>query len=532
VVNTRSFLSLLHCSFLIVALVAAAAVPVSAQEPPRQPPPAGGFAEGHILVKFKPGVGGPSVQHSLAAQSLTAAAAIPSLDVLKVSVKPGQELAEIAALRNDPNVLYAEPDYIAHAVDTIPNDTYYGNQWALAKIGAPAAWDITTGNSNVIIAIVDTGIDLRHPDLSCTGKLWVNPGEIPANGLDDDGNGQVDDVQGWNFSDYNNAPDDDNGHGTHVAGIAAACSNNHTGVAGVAWGATLMPVKVLDSSGSGYYSDVADGVIYAVDNGAKIVNLSLGGPDDSSTLADAIQYAHQNGVLVVAAAGNTYGAVLYPAAYPHVLAVAATDHFDERHPASSFGPELDIAAPGVSIYSTFLDGGYETLTGTSMAAPHVSGLAALLWSFASSLSVAQVESTIESTADDLGTPGRDDYYGYGRINAGRALSSLGLQTAPAQAFFMVGDNGGPYPASSTVQVTTLSSGPITWTAVISPPVKWLSIVPPDAGTVSVASSPPAEFALVATRPITYGTYTTTAVVTATTSTGGQIGPVTTLVHIS
>jgi subtilisin family serine protease len=293
-----------------------------------------------------------------------------------------------------------------------------------------------------------------------------------------------------------------------------------------------MPVKVLDSGGYGYYSDVADGVIYAVDNGAKVVNLSLGGPDDSTTLANAVEYAHDRGVLVVAAAGNSYGAVLYPAAYPHVLAVAATDRLDQRHPASSFGPELDIAAPGVDIYSTFRGGGYETLTGTSMATPHVSGLAALIWSFAPSLSVDQVENTIESTADDLGTPGRDDYYGYGRINAGRALRSLVLQTAPAQASFLVGDNGGPFPALSTIQVTTLSSGPITWTAAISPSVEWLSIVPPDAGTVSAVNSLPAKFVLVATRPITYGTYTTTAVVTATVSSGGQIGPLTTQVHIS
>ncbi len=498
----------------MVVLAATASMPALAQEPPRQPPPTGKFASGQILVKFKPGVGGPSAQRALAAQSLTVASAIPSLNVLKVSVKPGQDLEQVAALRGNPNVLYAEPNYVAHAVDTIPNDVYSGDQWRFFKIGAPLAWDMTTGDSSVIIAIVDTGIDLDHEDFNfnCPGKLTAAR---------------------WNFVAGNNTPNDDNGHGTHVAGIAAACGNNGIGVAGVAWGARLMPVKVLDSSGNGYYSDVADGVIYAVDHGAKVVNLSLGGPDDSSTLADAIQYAYQNGVLVAAAAGNTAGAVLYPAAYPHVLAVAATDSLDRRYSASSFGPQLDLAAPGVSIYSTIIgEKVYGTMTGTSMATAHVSGLAALLWSFAPSLTVDQVENAIESTADDLGTPGRDDYFGYGRINAGRALSSLALQISPALAPFLVGDNGGPFPALNTIQVTTLSSSPITWTASISPPVEWLSIVPPDAGTVSAASWPPAVFALAATRPITYGTYTTTAVVSATTSSGGQISPATTQIRIS
>ncbi len=512
--NAKPTLSLLRCSFLIVALVAAAAVPVSAQEPPRQPPPAGGFAAGRILVKFKPGVGGLSAQRALAAQSLSVADAVPSLDVLKVSVKPGQELAEIAALRNDPNVLYAEPDYVALAQDTIPNDTYYGSQWGLPKISAPVAWDMTTGSSAIIIAVVDTGIDLDHEDFSCADKLTTAR---------------------WNFVAGNSIPEDDNGHGTHVAGIAAACGNNGKGVAGVAWGARLMPIKVLDSSGSGYYSNVAAGITYAVDHGADIVNLSLGGVSNDSTLASAVQYAHDHGVLVVAAAGNCaqdgyqcsylYNPVMYPGAYPTVLAVAATDSGDNWASFSEYQPYVDVAAPGVSIYSTVRTGGYGYLSGTSMATPYVSGLAALLRSFSPSFTMDQIENTIQSTADDLGAAGKDDYFGYGRINAGRALSSLGLQVAPSQLLVMVDDNDGPLPPSSTNQVTTLSADPITWTVTISPSVEWLSIASPTSGMVMAGSSPPASFTLTASRPSTYGTYTTTALVTATTSTGGQISPV-------
>jgi thermitase len=519
-VSTRSLLSFLRRSFLLVALVAAAALPVSAQEPPRQPPPAGGFAAGRILVKFKPGVGAPSVQRTLAAQSMSVAGTVSALDVLKVSVKPGQELAEVAALRGDPNVLYAEPDYIALAQATIPNDYYYPSQWGLSKIGASAAWDMTTGSGDVIIAIVDTGIDLTHPDLSCAGKLTAAR---------------------WNFVAGNATPADDNGHGTHVAGIAAACSNNGIGVAGVAWGARLMPVKVLDAYGSGYYSDVAAGIIYAVDNGARVVNLSLGGVSDDYTLASAVQYAHDHGVLVVAAAGNCaqdgyqcsylYNPVMYPGAYPTVLAVAATDSGDNWGSFSEYQPYVGVAAPGVSIYSTLLSGSYGTMSGTSMATPYVSGLAALLWSFAPSFTVDQIKSIIESTADDLGTPGKDDYFGYGRINAGRALGSVGLQVSPAQTLILIGDNDGPLPPSSTGQVTTLSPDPITWTVTISPSVTWLSVAPPASGTVSAASSPPAAFTLVATRPIAYGIYTTTAIVTGTSPAGGEIGPVTTQVDI-
>ena len=497
-------------------------MPALAQEPLRQPPPTGEFVPGQILVKFKPGVGELSAQHALAAQSLTVAGDIPSLDVFKVSVKPGRELEQIAALRSDPNVLYAEPNYVAYAVDTIPNDAYYATeQWNLPKIDAPTAWDYTTGDSSLIIAIVDSGIDLNHPDFACPGKLTAAR---------------------WNFVADNDNPDDDYGHGTHVAGIAAACSNNHTGVAGVAWKARLMPIKALDSDGNGSYAAVAAGITYAVDHGADIINLSLGGPDDSITLADAVQYAYSHNRLIVAAAGNTYEEVLYPAAYPQVMAVAATDSFDEFYWASAFGPQIDVAAPGVEVYSTYPANIYHYLwplcygryycylTGTSMATPHVSGLAALLWSFDHSLSADRVRDVIQSTADDLGAPGRDDYFGHGRINAGRALESISLRISPAQASFLTDDDSGPFPPSNRIRVATAGPNTITWTASISPAVTWLSVAPAS-GVVSPAA--PGDFTLeMPVRPATYGTYTATVVVTGTAPSGTAIGPATSEVRVS
>ena len=201
---------------------------------------------------------------------------------------------------------------------------------------------MTTGSPAIVIALVDSGIALTHPDLA--SKVWVNQGEIPGNGLDDDHNGKVDDVNGWHFF-QQWTPDgyiptenaivwDDYGHGTHVAGIAAAASNNGIGIAGISWGARVMPVKVLDQDGDGWYSDIAAGITYAVDNGARIINLSLGGAEASRMLCDATAYAQQKGALLVAAAGNGAAAVYYPAACDGVLAVASTDRVDLRplHP--------------------------------------------------------------------------------------------------------------------------------------------------------------------------------------------------------
>jgi thermitase len=503
---------------IAIMLVAVTVLPISAHPPaPSQPPfsediegsqPAPAYAPGEILVKFKLAVGALGAQNTLAAQGLQVTGAIQSIDVLKVTVEPGQELETIARLQREPGVLYAEPNYIAFAFDTIPNDPLYGNQWGLPKINGPAAWDITAGSSDVIIAVVDTGIDLDHPDLSCPGKLMT----------------------GKNFVSPGSPPDDDHGHGTHVAGIASACTNNAIGVAGVAWGARLLPVKVLKSDGFGTYDALASGITYAVDNGADIINLSVGGAGNSSTLSDAVQYANNRGRLVVAATGNSNGPVYYPAAYPEAMAVAATDSFDQRLGFSNYGPETDIAAPGGGIYSTLI-GGYGSLSGTSMATPHVAGLAALIWSLKPDLPHDQVRNIIQATAVDLGTPGKDDFFGYGRINAWRALYTLvNLQTSPSEVSFLT-DDSGPVPSSATVQVTTASTNPLTWTTTISPAVTWLEVVPPSSGTVSAAS--PDSFTLVVSdRPPTHGSFDTAVIVAGTTSSGSIVGWATTEVRLN
>ncbi|MFZ3062515.1 MAG: S8 family peptidase, partial [Actinomycetota bacterium] len=329
---------------------------------------------------------------------------------------------------------YAEPNYQLKAFAT-PNDTYFPQQWALTKIQAPVAWDKTTGSSSVTIAILDTGVDLSHPDLAA--KI----------------------VPGYNFAYGTSNPSDDNGHGTHVAGIAAAVTNNGSGVAGVSWGSKIMPVKVLDSFGSGDDFAIQQAIVWAADNGAKVINMSLGGPGYLQSTQDAVNYAYGKGVVLVAAAGNSgVSTPYYPAAYNHVISVSATGNSDIITSYSNYGSWIDVAAPGGGsvgtdgIISTFWDSGshvYASGTGTSMAAPHVSGLAALLRAYSPTLTNDQVEQQIESMADDLGSPGKDNYYGYGRINALKAL-------------FSVHPNGALVKTASDTRVYLLEGGSKRW----------------------------------------------------------------------
>ncbi len=357
------------------------------------------YRPGQILLKFRAEVPELVAADILRARGLTIAGELGDLKVLRVAVPEGLEEALVESLSQDPRVEYAELDYLAHAT-LIPNDKYYSSQWAPGKIQAPSAWDIAVGSSEVIIAVLDTGVDLNHPDLG--SKI----------------------VAGWNFVQPGEGPQDDHGHGTHVAGIAAAETNNGVGVAGISSGARIMPVKVLNAQGDGYYSDVAAGVAWACDHGASIINMSLGGVEFSATLHEAIEQAYDDGCLLAAAAGNEGGnQVLYPARDSATIAVAATDQSDGRASFSNYGSQIDVAAPGVSIYSTLWDDTYGYMQGTSMATPHVAGLAALVWSVDSGLTNAEVQGIIEATTDDFGYPGWDPYYGFGRINAFGAVEA-------------------------------------------------------------------------------------------------------------
>jgi outer membrane protein assembly factor BamB/subtilisin family serine protease len=287
---------------------------------------------------------------------------------------------------------YVEPDYLVQALRT-PNDPAFSHLWGLNNLGqtggvgdadidAPEAWDVTRGSTNVTVAVIDTGIDYAHPDLAA--NIWTNPGEIPGNGIDDDHNGYVDDVHGWDFINNDRDPTDDHYHGTHCAGTIGAVGDNGIGVVGVSPSVKLMALKFLGLSG-GYTSDAIEAVDYATANGARITSNSWGGGGYSQALKDSIDESAQAGVLFVAAAGNSScnndQTSHYPSSYlsPNIVAVAATNHRDELASFSSYGATtVDLAAPGVDIYSSSPGGGYRYLSGTSMATPHVSGAAALL----------------------------------------------------------------------------------------------------------------------------------------------------------
>ncbi len=393
-------------------------------------------APGRVLVSWRDS--SSSLDEATAGQVLIDQ---PTLNLWSMPVPIGQECTTAARLQSDPRVAYADLDYAIHVTDVItPNDPGWTQQWALPQINAPQAWSIVTDTTAMVIAIIDSGLKLDHPDLA--NVAWVNSGEVPGNFIDDDGNGYVNDMRGWHFYQRWNGTtyvpaqdanvDDDYGHGTHVAGIIGATGNNGLGISGVAWRARVMPVKVLNQYGNGWYSDIAAGIVYAVDNGARIINLSLGGETDSPVLREPIEYAQAHDVLVIAATGNTSDRVLYPAAYPSVLAVAATDQADQRAAFSNFGPEVDVAAPGVDIYSTWpWVTGYFTKSGTSMAAPHVTGVAALVWTRRPQLSAQLVASVIKLTATDIDAEGWDQYTGFGRVDGYRAV-----EQPPLYQFFI------------------------------------------------------------------------------------------------
>ena len=389
------------------------------------------YIPGQILVGFKPGVTQNTVEALAESLDCSIIRKLRKRNVYLWKVKGiNNEQQVINQLQTNPNVSYAERNGVAYpAGQKIPNDADFNLQWNLhqssgADINAPEGWyEIYNkfgriGDPNIVIAIVDTGVDYNHPDLSAS--MWS------------DSNGH----HGYDFVNSDDYPMDDAGHGTHVAGIAGAVTNNGTGVAGVSWGCRIMAVKVLPAVGGGSNSDIADGVDYAVDNGARVINMSLTGTAYSLALENAINDAYDANVVLVAAAGN-YADDLdvnryYPACYDKVICVSATDNNDQYANFTNYGSYVDVAAPGEDIYSTLPNNTYGFMSGTSMAAPHVSGLAALCFSMNSNSEPNGVKQCIIDAVDDLGSVGKDDYYGYGRIKIPYNCCKCGFGTGTAE----------------------------------------------------------------------------------------------------
>ena len=362
----------------------------------------------------------------------------------QVELPDGLDVASaLDAYRGDPNVLYAEPNYRVFATQT-PNDPRYAELWGLNNAGqtggtidvdvdAPEAWDVTTGG-NTLIAVIDTGVDYTHEDLAA--NMWTNPGEAPGDGIDNDGNGFIDDVHGYDFANDDGDPMDDQGHGTHVAGTIGAVGNNGIGVTGVNWNARIMAVKFLDSGGSGSTADAIDAISYATAQGAKISNNSWGGYEPfSQAMNDAIAAAGAAGQVFVAGAGNGnflgFGQdndvnPFYPASYnlDNIISVAAVDHNDERAVFSNFGAtSVDLAAPGVDILSTRPGNAYAQLSGTSMATPHVAGVVSLVWQQHPEWTTTQVIHQVLSTVDPVDAMQGISVTG-GRLNAASAVGNV------------------------------------------------------------------------------------------------------------
>ena len=390
------------------------------------------YAPGELLVKYKAHIRAAAAEFYLNLYD------IKTIKVFKSGthhVKLPEDMTVEEALeiyQDDPDVVYAEPNYYYH-IDTTPNDPYFDRLWGLhnrgqtegtvdADIDAPEAWAITTGSSNVIIAVIDTGVDYTHPDLS--PNIWTNSGETPNDGIDNDGNGYVDDIYGWDFAYNTNNPMDADGHGTHCAGTIAAKGNNSAGITGVCWTAKIMVLKGLNNDGDGWTSTLLPAIEYANANGAHVINNSWGGGGPSIAIRDAIC---ASSAAVVCAAGNDGTDNDYIAHYPssydcsNIIAVAATEHNDHLWLQSNYGvTSVDVAAPGSCIQSTAPGGGYQYLSGTSMAAPHVSGVAALIKAKSPTFTNANIKTAIMNKVDTkAGLSGM--LVSGGRVNAFKSL---------------------------------------------------------------------------------------------------------------
>lgn len=352
----------------------------------------------------------------------------------------------IEHLKRDPDVQFAEPNAIFEILDNgIPNDPDFEKNWGIQNVGQkddagnlgkvgsdlhvlPLWQQGIRGLRKVVVGIIDTGMDWNHPDLK--DNLYTNSGEIEGDGIDNDGNGLIDDIHGWNFGDNNNKSQDDQGHGTHCAGIIGGVGNNGIGVAGVNWEVSMMPIKFLNSEGHGTLQAAVDAIRYGIKMKIPVLSNSWGGRTGGDALLNVIQEAKDAGITFIAAAGNNHAdnsqSPTYPASYPvdNIISVAATDNQDHLGNFSNFGKTtVHVAAPGVKIYSTFKDGGYKVLSGTSMAAPHVSGVVALLLSASPDLNYTEIKKRLIETSDPI--PGlRSRVIAEGRVNAYNAFYGI------------------------------------------------------------------------------------------------------------
>ncbi|MEY3067235.1 MAG: hypothetical protein RLZZ532_4027 [Cyanobacteriota bacterium] len=491
------------------------------------------FSSDRVIVKLKPGANSNEISNLQAQIGVTKVSTASQLGIDIWQIPSGTVEKTISAYKNDPRFEYIEPDYIITLEDvekpssatessekitpqaTTPNDPGYSQLWGLNNIGqsggtadadidAPEAWDIQKGNQNLVIGVIDTGVDYDHPDLSA--NIWTNPGEIAGDGIDNDSNGYIDDVRGWDFAYNDNNPMDVHGHGTHVAGTIAGKGNNGVGVTGVAWNAKIMPLKFLNDSGWGYLSDAILAINYATAKGVKLTNNSWGGGGYSQALYGAINTAGQQGALFIAAAGNDgtnndiYPA--YPASYnlSNIISVASTTRTDGLSYFSNYGATtVDLGAPGSDIYSTLPNSSYGTYSGTSMASPHVTGAAALLWSQNPTWTAQQIKNRLMSTGDSISALNGKTVSGK-RLNINNALSNLPSVTVNVSPATVQEDGAGNLTYSFS------RSGSLT-----SPITANFGV----AGTANAAAvgSDPADYTVLTNSAVTFSPSTKTGTIT-------------------
>ncbi|MFQ6116382.1 MAG: S8 family peptidase, partial [bacterium] len=401
------------------------------------------YAPGEILVGVKEEFAIDDVQAINAQLGAVIIYKFEIIDAYQLRLPEGLSVpAAIDFYKRQPEIKYAEPNYIVYA-DLIPRDPRFRELWGLrntgqtggrrdADIDAEKAWNITVGSEEIVVASIDTGVDYNHEDLAA--NMWTNPGEIPDNGIDDDGNGFVDDVYGWDFYNNDNDPMDDNGHGTHTSGTIGAVGNNRTGVVGVCWKVKIMALKFLSAEGSGTIADAVKCLFYAKNMGARLSNNSWG----SDRFSWLLRHAIRKSPLFIASAGNdnqnTDVNPHYPSSYRlrNIISVAATEHNDERAWFSNYGRRtVDLGAPGDNILSTLPGDDYGRKSGTSMAAPHVAGVAALIMGIFDRSDL-EVKWFILRTVDRLPDL-RGKVLTGGRLNAKRALRRARLAAAPSIA---------------------------------------------------------------------------------------------------